>query len=345
MNGIGKLASWIYRQMAACYPAGFQAEFRDEMEAVFARAMEEAGKLGKRKLWNVVCRELREWPRAILVAHLQTRRYEMERQSGVIQSPAMEAQPGTWGAAILAGLPHFLIGLLMGLGKIVSVEVGAASLFPAVAAASLLAVLIIGLMTYAWRRGWPVWSASWYLYSAWLVLVVLGLGVERLNLDESWRYTNAMFAGWVVLAILGYFSILFKSRLHGLLSVAFLFPFLGLTLLEFVPNPIEGWLAIGLGLVFALGSGAVVRMGEFRPAVVLVLGLNLLSGFMLAYVGEYQMKDLPAGIPAHVPGLSSLMKDFALYGGIAVGVIALPFLLRGLWDFSKRILPGGGSAG
>jgi hypothetical protein len=38
-------------------------------------------------------------------------------ESNDIQIEIEERQPGTWGAAFQAGLPHLLMGLLVGLGR------------------------------------------------------------------------------------------------------------------------------------------------------------------------------------------------------------------------------------
>jgi hypothetical protein len=168
-----------------------------------------------------------------------------------------------------------------------------------------LACVVIGVLVYAWRHGWPLWSASWYLYSAWVSVVSIGLLVEALNLEDSWRHTNAMFTGWILICVVGYFALLLKSRMHALVAVAFLFPMLGVMMLEFIPDPIEGWLAIGLGLLTALASVAIIRIGQFRTALGLVLGINAVAGLSLAYVDEYQIKDLPPGAPARVPYFAS----------------------------------------
>ena len=258
------------------------------------------------------------------------------RESNVIQSE--DHQPGTWGAAFLAGLPHLLMGLLIGLGKLSVFDVYETSQVTPVIIGVTLALLVAAMLIFAGRRGWPLWSASWYLYGTWVTIAIIGLTIESLDLEESWRYTNALFFGWVFLCIIGYFVVLSKSKLHGLLSVAFLFPLLGVMFLEFIPNPIEGWLAIGLGLLIALSAGTIVKLGEFRSELWFVLGVNAIAGLSLAYVGEYQIKELPPNIPAHVPKFSNFLEILALYCIFALGIIALPFLLRGLWNFGRRKL-------
>ncbi|MHA2429323.1 MAG: hypothetical protein ACXADB_14980, partial [Candidatus Hermodarchaeia archaeon] len=140
--------------------------------------------------------------------------------------------PGTWGEAILGGLPHALMGLLIGVGKFVTANGSYrfSQSVPITIGVSL-GILVVGLLIIAWRKGWPLWSASWYLYGTWMSVAIIGLVIEGLNLQESWRYTNALFLVWIALCLIGYFSILVNDRLRGLVSVAFLFPFLGLMML------------------------------------------------------------------------------------------------------------------
>jgi len=252
--------------------------------------------------------------------------------------PGEDRQPGTWSASFLAGLPHLLMGLLIGLGKFSVFDGSQSSLAALLVIGVALGLLVTAMLTFAGRRGWPLWSASWYLYGTWVTLAIIGAFIAVLDLEASWRYTNALFVGWVLLCITGYFVILTKSTLHGLLSVAFFFPLLGVLLLEFIPDPIEGWLAIGLGLLMSLTAGVIVRLGAFRPGLGFVLGINAIAGLALAYVGEYQIKDLPSNAPAHMPTFSSFLVHLARFSIIALGMIAVPFLLRGLWNFGKRKL-------
>ena len=248
-----------------------------------------------------------------------------------------EPQPGTWGTAILAGLPHLLMGLLFGVGKLFDQTIHINQIISIVFGSSL-GVVVIVILVFAWRRGWPLWSASWYLYGTWVIIAILGLSIENLNLEESWRYTNALFVGWILLCIIGYFAIITKSKLHGLLSIAFFFPLLGVMFLEFVPNPIEGWLAIELGLLTAATTGAVIRIGSFRIGLGLILWLNLIAGLSIAYISEYKMLDLPPLAPAHAPQFDRFLMNLMFYSIFGLGVVAIPFILRGLWNLGRRKL-------
>lgn len=307
------------------------------MQAVFEQAVAERAKDGKTLAFCL--REVRDVPGSLLRQHWLAIRKEKIPITTLTESNGIqfeERQPGAWGTAFLAGLPHLLMGLLIGAGKLGIFDIYQVSQTGNAIIGIGLALLVMGMLIFAWRRGWPLWSASWYLYGTWVFLAIVGLTIENLDLEDSWRYTYAMFLGWILLCIVGYFMILSKSRLHGLLSVAFLFPLLGVMFLEFIPNPIEGWLAISVGLLAAIATGAIVRISEFRQALGIVLGLNLVAGLAWAYIGEYKMLDLPPGIPAHIPKFGNFLELLALFSIFGLGVVALPFILRGLWNFGSR---------
>lgn len=343
MSRLVRFLGWLYILSLKVYPPDFQANFGEEMRAVFTQAIEEH--LTIRSLLIFLLRELKDLPGSLLIQHWLAFKKEEPPMTAISASEDLPQtqmaelrQPGTVKAAFLAGLPHLIMGLLIGLGKLGFLDSFQDSLYGGAIIGIGLALLVFTVLIFAWRRGWPLWSASWYLYGTWVVIAIIGLTIETLDLQDAWRYTNALTFGWILLCILGYFAIVAKSRLHGLLSIAFLFPVLGVLFLEFIPNPIEGWLAIGLGLLAALAAGVIVRIGEFRLALAIVLSINLFSGIALAYVSEYQMQDIPRGIPVHVPKFSSFLELFAVYCVVALGVVLIPFILRGLWNFGRRKL-------
>jgi len=246
-----------------------------------------------------------------------------------------EPHTGSWDAAFLAGLPHLLLGLLIGFGMFTNLTI---QLYVNIsnALAISLGFVVLAVLVYAWRRGWPLWSASWYFYGSWVSLAIIALGLERLQMRELWRYSNAINVGWLGLCILGYFVILTKSRLHGLLSVAFIFPMLSILIMEHIPNPIEGWLGIVAGVLGFLVVGSVVRSGDFYSGLRIVLGANLAFGLTWAYISEYKALDLPSDIPLHVPQFTNFLVYFAFYSIFGIGVVAIPFILRGLWNYGRR---------
>ena len=238
--------------------------------------------------------------------------------------------PDPWTAAALAGLPHLLMGLLIGGGKLLvttahpspTLSTGSGVLFVVVVAAGHL---------FAWRRGWPLWSASWYGYGVWAIMALASLGLSQIELEGAWAITHGLYLCWLGLVILGYVALLVRDRLRGLMAVAFLLPLFGLTLLEFVPNMVEGWLAIGLGLLTALAAGLIVRLGSFLVGLGLALAVNVVAGLGLAYVAEYQSSDMPRGMAA-APTSSGFLAGAMFYLVPALGLIGLPLLLLGLWQ-------------
>jgi len=238
--------------------------------------------------------------------------------------------PGSLAAAILAGLPHLLIGLLIGGGKLLTTTAHPSSTLSTSSGLLFVGVVLAGHL-FAWRRSWPLWSASWYGYGVWAIMALASLGLSHLDLDGAWGITHGLYLCWIGLVIFGYVALLVRDRLRGLLAVAFLPPMLGLTLLEFVPNTVEGWLAIGLGLLIALAAGAIVRLASFPVGLGLALAVNVVAGLALAYVAEYQGTELPVGM-ASGPTLSGFVSGAMLYLVPALGLVGLPLLLIGLWN-------------
>lgn len=222
-----RILVWCYTQSLKLYPAVFRTTFGEEMRAVLLQAVEERAGIGG--ILAIFLRELRDLPGNVLRLYGSSvkRRQIAVLDSEHVQpsaSSAAERQPGSWGAAILAGLPHLLIGLLFAAGRFGTLDIYEVSQTGNLILGIGLALLVIGVLIVAWRCGWPLWSASWYLYGTWLTLAVVGLTIESPDLEDSWRYTNVLFIAWILLCICGYFVILTRSKLHGLLSVAFLFP-------------------------------------------------------------------------------------------------------------------------
>jgi hypothetical protein len=221
------------------------------------------------------------------------------------------------------------MGFLIGSGKLLVTTIHPLPMLATSTGILFLGVVVAGHL-FAWRRNWPLWSASWYGYAVWAVMALTSLGLSRGDFEGVW-VIHGLYLCWIGLVILGYVALLVRDRLRGLLAVAFLMPMLGLTLLEFVPNSIEGWLAIGLGLLTALAAGTIVRLGRFSIGLALVLGVNLVAGLALAYVAEYQRSELPLGM-AEVPTVSGFVTGLMIYLVPALGLIGIPLLLLGLWQ-------------
>jgi hypothetical protein len=320
----------FYAALMRLYPRQFHMDFGVEMEGVFKQATWES----KTQTLKLFLRELRDFPVNLVRQHWTAIRKEELPMTEFQQTK--EPQPGTWGEAFLAGLPHLLIALLLGLGRVPIFDSQQMKQTIFALLGISLASIVAATLIFAWRKGWPLWSASWYLYGTWVIYAILEQAIVSLDIDNAWRYADFLFLGWIVFCIIGYFVLLSKSNLHGLLAVAALFPMLSLTMMDFVPDPIEHGFAIFVGLLAALTAAAIVRKGEFRFALGLVLGLNLIVGLASSYISEYKIRTvLPNGI-IHTPEFSDFLLGVGFNAFFGIGLLALPFILSGIWNFGKR---------
>jgi len=317
------------------------------MQAVFSRAIEERSRLSITASLVVCLRELKDFPGSLYMQHWMEARKEGSHmntspETSHINQQASTGQkhlPGSWGSAFLAGIPHLLMGLLIAGGKFLTPS--QTNLLPQIVSQILgvsLILLVTAILLYAWRRGWPLWSASWYGYGLLFLMGIVSLIISVLNIQESWRYTNAAFLSWIVFWGIAYLYLFFRDRLRGLLAIFFLFPLLGVMMLEFIPNHIEGWVAISLGVLTAITAALIVRFGSYPITLKLVIGVNLVAALFLAYIGEYKILDLPLNFTPHTPKFSSFLELLALYTVIALILIGTPFLFQGLVNFGRRKL-------
>jgi hypothetical protein len=111
-----KRAVGIYRQLLRMYPPGFRADYADEMEQVFAQAVEEGGG------WLTLLAEIRDLPVSALREHLR----ESRRSVLVLEGGSMVVAGnfkrtfnfclwaillGSMAYLVLVALPFFVFGL------------------------------------------------------------------------------------------------------------------------------------------------------------------------------------------------------------------------------------------
>jgi hypothetical protein len=341
------LVARIYRLLLSLYPIEFRNEFAGEMQEVFSQAIEEQTKEGIAKFLAFCMRELIDLPGSVYKQHWAEIRKEGSGMTGVAEinekkqySPiAIDHHPGSWGEAFLSGLPHLLMGLLIGVGKLLTTSpTTQLTQSVSVVLGLSLGLLVVIVMIYAWRRKWPLWSASWYGYSIFILMGIVTYIISKIDINESWRYTNAVFLSWLAIWGIGYLYLFFRDRLRALLTIFFFIPLLGVMMLEFIPDPIEGWLGISLGLLTALTAATIVRLGSYRVTLGLVIGVNVVAALILAYIGEYKILDLPPGVPSHMPRFENFLELLILYSIVALILMGTPFLIKGLIDFGRRKL-------
>ena len=346
MSQLTTLAGRVYRLLLSFYPTVFQDEFGTEMQKVFAQIIEERSRTGNAKTLIFCLREMKDLPGSLYRQHWVETREEGSRMSNVSETnqtaqytpDTAEHPPGSWGAACLAGLPHLLIPLI-GVG--IFLHNGGFYQFSQNALAALgisLGLLVAIILLYAWRQKWPLWSSSWYGYSLFILLAISTYVIVELDFNQSWRCTNALFLGWIAVWGIGYLYLFFRDRLRALLTIFFLIPLLGVMMLEFIPDPIEGWLAVSVGLLSALTAVTIVRLGSYRVTLGLVIGVNLIAALVLAYIGEYKLLDLPTNAPLHTPQFLNFLALLILFTLIALILMGTPYLIQGLVNFGKRKL-------
>lgn len=250
----------------------------------------------------------------------------------------------SWGEVALAVLSFLLVLLGEGLPKLL-VESGLLAYEDAgmriwtvglsiVLVASLLVVFVL-----AWRRRWPPWSATWYLFFT-IPLLLLAFGLWSWlwlgRLDFTITQEEVMFV-WVplLIAVLLYLV----TRLHplrGLLAALPVIYLLWRPNLEFVPDAIELAILIPSILLICLAIAFVLRRGDWRLGLYAILGMNLGVGALFAYVGIYHGGTLPfvAPGPNLVEVARSLVPQYLATSAILLGPL-----------FAWRFRQAGRSAG
>ena len=253
--------------------------------------------------------------------------------------------PGSsWGDALLAVLPFLLILLGDGLPKLL-VEGGLMTWEDAgmrilnTGLAVLLIACLLGIFVLAWRRRWPVWSATWYPLF-WFPLLLLAIGLAALlkqgRLDFTISQDVVMYL-WVPLfiAVLLYAVTRLDPR-RGLLAALPVIYLLWLPNMEFVPDLIELAIKLPIILLICLAIVFVLRSRDWRSGLFTVLGMNLAVGALFAYAGTYHGGTLPFSAPG--PNLVEVARSlFPQY--LATSAILLGPLYA--WKFRQVGLAGG----
>lgn len=256
-----------------------------------------------------------------------------------VRSPFEEKdEPGSWRDALLAGLPHLLVTLFGGVSQL-AYGLMPSHVFPPYGRLFTLLgvaffILAGGVVMYVWRRGWPRRSASWYGYAVLLVIGALAYLNRWLGIIKGWKFNNAVILGGLALTAVGYFWLVGRDRLKGLLVTLFLLPMIRLLMsIEFVPPHIEGLVFVGAGLITTLAAAAILRLGSWRAGVWLALRGNLLSGLAISYVSVYQI-DVPARYYSPTP--VKVATHWAMHMLATAALVIAPVLLWALWDLGKR---------
>lgn len=109
----------LYKHSLRLYPRSFRETYGKELCAVFNLSVGEAARKGYFGLLELVWRELRDLPMAVIVSHVrERRRLAMQRRL----NRWFIHEPGSWQEVILAIIPYLFLCLLPGLFSVTSLE-------------------------------------------------------------------------------------------------------------------------------------------------------------------------------------------------------------------------------
>ena len=157
----------LYRLLLRFYPRHFRDEFASEMRVVFEDALVEAAKDHPRAACTSFWRELRDWPRAVIVAQLQERRRVMRAQveRGL-------GRPVPWWITVAAVSLFALPVLLTSRGGSFLRPIGQFFFL------ALLAFVIVAFVIDATKtKAFPRWSLP---YAGLLAIVFVNFGLFRM---------------------------------------------------------------------------------------------------------------------------------------------------------------------
>jgi hypothetical protein len=286
------------------------------MLTVFSEALDAAKSNGPWAVLRLFSRELNDLPGALLREHIQSRGEKETRMEPSNHLTTNQADTGSlasenkptsgWREITLAALPFLLIlleesipRLLVAVGLLTWESDAMGILNPAMGilgAAILLVTFFVG-----WRRKWPDWSASWYMFFVIIPVVFLQWLVTSLINDErsSYIFSQELLFYFIVpvsVAVLLY-AVTRLDRRRGLLAAFPLLYFLWSPNLEFVADPIEVAIKIASTILISLAVIALMRQADWRVGLYAVLLANLGVGFLYSYAGIFYGGMLPFSAP------------------------------------------------
>jgi hypothetical protein len=351
----------LYAFLLRLYPQQFRQDFAAEMQTVFADALRFARQEGR---WAVLClcgRELRQLPRALAREHWQSDQEKgvsmgkkihfMADRDGAGPEPRETSARGWW-EIIMAMLPFVLILVadvlprLLVEWRLLTWDSNGMQVVN-IALAVLMIGAFLGTFFLAWRRKWPAWSASWYLFFAaaplMLVIWLSFLLRDRLNivLNQNLAVSLGSLLALAVLLFLAalLYRVTYCAPLRGLLAVMPVLYWLWLSNMEFVPNSIQIAIKIPSVALICLTIAFLLRWGKWRTGLFAILAMNLGVGVLFSYAGIYHGGSLPFVAPG--PNLTevarSLVPQYLAMSAILLG----PLFARKI----RQIGRSGGRAG
>lgn len=235
-----------------------------------------------------------------------------------------------WWQAFSAGLPHLLYPLSIEgpslLRVIASVPVSWRLLH------NSFWILVIIMLFVSWRRKWPRWSASWVGYGSVMLFDVL---ISTAQTYYGSLLENEAVVLWLLITMAVFFWMAKRDWLSGLLVVLPVVPmFSTYIVLDGVKGTVpEAVYFIVVGLLMMLIVMAIVRTGNLRTAIWLVLGACGLISLPASYMETYY-RNVPSYVD-YVPTISEMVRSF-LIGWLIFVIFATPLWSLALWTRGRR---------
>lgn len=219
-------------------------------------------------------------------------------------------------AVLLAAAPHVLYAFLTILGDLGIRQ--AANWFGYGMLGALVAAMLL-----AWRKQWPLWSASWLGYAVLFAFFASSFALASLFATVTLQF-DYLLAVLPVVIVLGV-TVFQRRPLYGLLGSL---PFLVLWERFFTFELVLGgaWVFAGVWLLAALTAGGIVWLHTMRHAVVLVVVFHLISGVAFALGRGYLPYRWPELHVRQAPTWQELVNDFVPLT-LALIALTLAFLL------------------
>lgn len=336
--------AYIYSKLLLLYPAGFRAQFAEEMRIVFMDSLADAAKDGKLHLAVVCLRELVRLPMSVLWEYRhEVGRKELEMIDGKDTNPKSKAseQTNRWESPV--GMMPFA---LFGFACILAYG------FPFQFRYIYIAFYLFALtgLALGLTKGVPRWTYSYLGWSMVMSWWWMAMPIDVFRGDYS-SITHNQLLGWrswfLLLAVIGF--VLLRSRsLQPLRRLAgdiwqnwtylslMMYTFVAFTQLIYDENHHPYLIAFMIGSTVSISIGA---WSFLQSTSIWKMALSLISGFVLASVIgsiSYATWDWAAyyGFPpsAPEPWYVSAIKAF-LISPIWIMVLFWPALV----ELARRI--------